>query len=293
MVAQTSAVEASRDAAGWKHGFAEVNGVRLHYVEAGEGPLVLLLHGFPELWYGWRRQIPALAAAGFRVVAPDLRGYGRSDKPRGVAAYGVRELVRDVRGLIERLGAAQASVVGHDWGAGIAWAFAMQYPEALGKLGILNGPHPVRMLQALRTLEQLVKSWYIFFFQLPGLPEYSLRRSDYAMLFAALDPLPNGERLSSAERAEYRAAFAEPGALRAMVNYYRALGRPWTAPKPVPVHADVLILWGERDPYLGRELARPEPYWAPRARVEYLPAGHFVQHELPVEVNRRLIDFLR
>ncbi len=293
MVARMSDVAAPSDDAALQHGFAQVNGVSLHYVEAGAGPLVLLLHGFPELWYSFRRQIPALAAAGFRVVAPDLRGYGGSDKPRGVAAYAVRELVRDVRGLIDRLGAAEASVVGHDWGAGIAWAFAMQHPEALTKLGILNGPHPLRLLQGLLTPKQLAKSWYMFFFQIPGLPEHVLRRSDYAMLFAALDPLPDGTRLSPAERDVYHAAFAAPGALTAMVNYYRALARPWTAPRPVPVLADVLVLWGERDRYLGRELAEPGRRWAPRARTEYLAAGHFVHHEQPDEVNRRLIEFLR
>ena len=287
-----TAVAASADAVELQHGFAQVDGVRLHYVEAGAGPLVLLLHGFPELWYGFRRQIPALAAAGFRVVAPDLRGYGRSDKPRGVSAYGMRELVRDVRVLIERLGATEASVVGHDWGAGIAWSFAMRHPEALTRLAILNGPHPMRLLEGLLTAKQVAKSWYMFFFQLPWLPEQMLRQADYAALFATLEPSLDGTFLSAEERETYRSAFAEPGALTAMVNYYRALLRPWTAPRPRSVDADVLVLWGERDPYLGRELAEPEPRWAHRARVEYLPAGHFVQHDLPDEVNRRLIAFL-
>src|SRR5438309_622169 len=154
-------------------------GVVLRCVESGEGPLVLLLHGFPDFWYGWRRQIPALAAAGFRVVAPDLRGYDLSGKPAGVRAYGIRTLALDVATLVEKLGATRAHVVAHDWGAGVAWAFAMTHPERLDRLAILNGPHPERLLRGLRDPLQLAKSWYMFFFQIPWLPEEILRMDDF------------------------------------------------------------------------------------------------------------------
>jgi pimeloyl-ACP methyl ester carboxylesterase len=276
-----------------EHGFLTVNGVRLHYVEAGQGPLVLLLHGFPEFWYSWRRQIPALAAAGYRAVALDLRGYNLSDKPKGVAAYGVRTLVEDVRALITALGATRAHIVGHDWGAGIAWAFAMRYPEMLERLAVLNGPHPERLLSAMRDPRQLLKSWYMFFFQLPWLPEYALARNDYALLFDVFDELPPWARLTPEEHAGYRAAFEQPGALHAAVNYYRAMLRPNAAPPLARIDAEVLVLWGERDPYLGSGLAVPSADWVPRARVEYTPtAGHFVQHARGSWVNERLLDFL-
>lgn len=165
------------------HAYAEVEpGVKLHYVEAGHGPLVVLLHGFPELWYAWRKQIGALVAAGFRVVVPDQRGYNLSDKPEDVRAYGMKRLVDDVAALVRDRGEERAFVVGHDWGAGVAWAFAMRHPGMLRKLAILNGPHPERMISGLRSFEQLAKSWYMFFFQVPLLPEAVLRLDDYAIM---------------------------------------------------------------------------------------------------------------
>jgi pimeloyl-ACP methyl ester carboxylesterase len=277
----------------WQHHFAEVNGVRLHYVEAGAGPLVLLLHGFPEFWYGWRRQILALAAAGFRVVAPDLRGYNLSDKPRGVAAYSTRTLARDIQGLIAHLGCSKASLIGHDWGAGVAWAFAMRYPSALTRLGILNGPHPLAMLRALPQPTQLLRSWYMFFFQLPWLPERVASRKGYALLLQPYERLPSRARFTPAELGAYQQAFAQPGAMQAMINYYRALFRPRGAVPVARIEAEVLVLWGEEDAYLGRAMARPSPRWVPRARVEYFPGvGHFIQHEEPEQVNARLIRFL-
>jgi pimeloyl-ACP methyl ester carboxylesterase len=278
----------------WRHGFAEVNGAQLHYVEAGAGPLVLLVHGFPEFWYSWRHQILPLAAAGFRVVAPDLRGFNLSDKPRGIAAYGMRTVVDDLRALILSLGAERASVIGHDVGAGVAWAFAMRHPALLVRLGILNGPHPERLLRALLTSRQLLKSWYMFLFQLPWLPEYLVRRRSYALLFQPFDRLPASARWTPYEYEAYRQAFARPGALHAMINYYRAFIRPSCTVALRPIEAEVLILWGERDAYLGRELAQPASRWVPRARVEYFPgAGHFVQQEQPEAVTERLIQFLK
>lgn len=277
----------------WQHRFAELNGVRLHYVEAGEGPLVILLHGFPEFWYSWRRQIPALAAAGFRVLAPDLRGYNLSGKPAGVAAYGSRPLLEDVRALIEHAGARRASVVGHDIGAALAWGLGMRHPEWVERIVILNGPHPLRMTRGLLHPLQLVRSWYMFFFQLPRLPELIARSSGFAALLAPLKEAGAIAGWAPHELDAYRQAFEEPGALHAMIHYYRAMFRTLPAVLLRRVEAPALILWGDRDRYLRRALASPGPRWAPNARVEHLPqAGHFVQHEQADRVNQRLIAFL-
>ena len=143
----------------------------MHYVEAGDGPLIVLLHGFPEFWYGWRLQIEPLAAAGFRVVAPDTRGYNLSSKPDGVEAYDTGQLAADIRGLIHERGAESALLVGHDWGGTIAWATAMNHPEVVDRLAILNAAHPRKLSQGLHHPGQLRKSWYFFFFDLPDLPE--------------------------------------------------------------------------------------------------------------------------
>src|SRR5262249_33835635 len=150
----------------WAHRHALVGGLRLHYVEAGAGPPVLLLHGFPEFWYSWRHQLPALAGAGFRAWAPDLRGYNESEKPAGVRNYRVRLLVEDVAGLIRHTGAGRATVVGHDWGGVIAWRLAMDRPELVERLVILNAPHPGAFLRELRNPAQWLRSAYVLFFQL-------------------------------------------------------------------------------------------------------------------------------
>ena len=162
-----------------RDGYADVGDVRLHYVEAGDGPLVVLLHGFPEFWYGWRLQIAPLAAAGFRVVAPDLRGYNLSSKPDGIGAYGADQLAADVRGLIQERGAESALVVGHDWGGTVAWTLAMNHPEVVDRLAILNAAHPRKLNEGLRHPSQLRRSWYFFYFQLPGLPEHHVRANDW------------------------------------------------------------------------------------------------------------------
>jgi pimeloyl-ACP methyl ester carboxylesterase len=158
-----------------REGYAELGDIRLHYVEAGEGPLVVLLHGFPEFWYGWRRQIEPLAAAGFRVVAPDLRGYNLSGRPDSVEAYDTGALVADIRGLIHERGAESAMLVGHDWGGTVAWDTAMQHPEVVDRLAILNAAHPRKLSQGLHHPGQLRRSWYFFFFDLPDLPETVVR----------------------------------------------------------------------------------------------------------------------
>src|SRR5947209_15673753 len=165
-----------------RDGYAEVGDQSLHYVEAGDGPLFVLLHGFPEFWFGWRLQIAPLVAAGFRVVAPDTRGYNLSSKPERFESYGVDLLAEDIHGLIEERGAKSALLVGHDWGGTIAWTTAMNHPEVVDRLAILNAAHPRRLSEGLRHPSQLRKSWYFFFFAVPGLPEDVVHARDWHFL---------------------------------------------------------------------------------------------------------------
>jgi pimeloyl-ACP methyl ester carboxylesterase len=280
------------------HRYADLGDVRLHYVEAGEGPLVLLLHGFPQFWYQWRHQVPALVEAGFRVVAPDMRGYNLSDKPLGVRAYRVELLARDVERLILACGEGTAHMVGHDWGAIAAWIAAMRYPERVERLAILNVPHPARFLDGLLSPMQLLRSSYMFFFQIPRLPEEVIRAGDFALLRSALgrDPVRPGA-LTAEDIERYIQAIARPGALTATINYYRALLRYPGEPRALlqRVEAPVLVIWGERDRFLSRRLAEPPRLWVPNLLgVKRLPdASHWVVEDRPLEVNTLLLDFLR
>lgn len=277
------------------HGYAELSEVRLHYVEAGEGPLVVLLHGFPEFWYGWRAQIPALAAAGFHVVAPDMRGYNLSSRPSGVAAYEMRHLTRDVSDLIHERGAQRAMLAGHDWGAAVAWATASTRPQVVERLAILNVPHPRRMLQGLRTARQLRRSWYMFFFQLPWLPERLLARNRWQGFRDNFEHDARPGAFSPADIERYVEAWGRAGAVTAMLNYYRAAFRrtPGTAAAGIrPIVAPTLVIWGERDRHLGAELAEPHRRDVPALdRIERLDASHWVQHDQPDTVNRLLTQF--
>jgi pimeloyl-ACP methyl ester carboxylesterase len=275
-------------------GYAEVNGIRLHYLEAGSGPLVVLLHGFPEFSYSWHRQIPALVQAGYHVVAPDMRGYNLSEKPNSWRAYDAQALGGDIAALVRYFDVERAHIVGHDWGAAVAYLTAMEHPDVVARLAILNVPHPARMLAGLRTLKQLRKSWYMFFFQLPLVPERLLAANDFRALKRVLAESPQG--FSAEDVARYVQSWAQPGALKGMLDYYRAALRqsPGSAlARMSPIDAPVLVIWGERDSALGRELAQPEPKWVPNARVEYLPeATHWVQHDAPQRVNELLVEFL-
>jgi pimeloyl-ACP methyl ester carboxylesterase len=259
---------------------------------------VLLLHGFPQFWYQWRHQVPALVEAGFRVVAPDMRGYNLSDKPPGVRAYRLELLARDVERLILACGGGTADVVGHDWGALAAWIVAMRHPERVEKLAILNVPHPARFLDGLLSSMQLLRSSYVFFFQIPRLPEEVIRAGDFALLRSALGRDPVRPGAFTAEDIEwYIEAIARPGALTATINYYRALLRYPGETRALlqRVEAPVLVIWGERDRFLSRRLAEPSHLWVPNlVRVKRLPdASHWVAEDRPLEVNTLLLDFLR
>jgi epoxide hydrolase 4 len=280
------------------HRYADLEDVHLHYVEAGEGPLVLLLHGFPQFWYQWRHQIPALVEAGFRVVAPDMRGYNLSGKPPGVRAYRVELLARDVERLIQACGEQAATVVGHDWGAIVAWVAAMRHPGCVERLVILNVPHPARSLDGLLSPGQLLRSSYVFFFQIPRLPEEFIRAGDFALLRSTLrrDPVRPGT-FTAGDIERYVEAIAQPGALTATLNYYRALLRyPWETQALLKrIEAPVLVIWGEQDRFLSRRLAEPPRLWVPNLlSVERLQdASHWVAEDRPGEVNTLLLAFLR
>ena len=199
-----------------REGYAEVDDQTLHYVEAGEGPLIVLLHGFPEFWFAWRLQIEPLVAAGFRVVAPDTRGYNLSSKPEGFEAYAVDLLAADIRGLIGELGAESALMVGHDWGGTIAWTTAMNHPEVVGRLAILNAAHPRRLSEGLHNPNQLRKSWYFFFFATPGLPEHVVEARDWHFFRHFLrDANPP---YTEQEFERYVEAWSQPGAAAAMID---------------------------------------------------------------------------
>src|SRR5215210_1657399 len=198
------------------HRYVYANGIRLHCVEAGDGPPVILLHGFPEFWYSWRHQLPALAGAGFRAVAPDLRGYNQSDKPPGVESYRPELLVQDVVGLIEKLGGGPAVVVGHDWGGIIAWLATMRRPDLVQKLVVLNAPHPATFETEVRHARQLFRSWYAFFFQLPWFPEAVLRFQDFGIVGHALrHHTAHSDAFTREDIRRYREALAKPGAATA------------------------------------------------------------------------------
>jgi pimeloyl-ACP methyl ester carboxylesterase len=285
-------------AMGMAQRWVDVGGLRLHYVEAGTGPLVVLLHGFPEFWYAWRHQLPALADAGYRVVAPDLPGYNTSDKPPRVRDYRPSVLAQEVADLILALGVGSAAVAGHDWGGALAWLLAMQHPELVERLVVLNAPHPLRFLKGLRSPRQLRRSWYILAFQLPWLPERLLAVRDFRALRRALGRQPNRPGAFTAQDIDrYVAAAAQPGALCAAINYYRAAVRANLVAQVQTlrrVDIPTLVIWGDQDRYLGRELAEPDRAWVPDVRVERIAeASHWVQADAPERVNQLMVDFLQ
>jgi len=277
--------------------FVDLPGVRLHVAEAGppDGPPVLLLHGFPEFWWGWRRQIPALAAAGSRVIAPDQRGYNLSDKPRGLSAYSLDRLAEDVVALLDSLGAARAPIVGHDWGAAVAWWTAIRFPERVERLAILNVPHPAVLRRALRSdPEQRRKSRYMAYFQLPWLPERKLAAGGFRGFRAIFRRSSRPGVFSEAELDRYAEAAARPGALRGMLAWYRAaLRRPPQRPESIRVEPPVLMLWGLADVALGPALVDPSAALCREVEVVRFPdSGHWLPHEQPSAVNERLLGFL-
>ena len=281
-----------------KHGSAYVNGVRLHYVTQGAGPLLVLLHGFPEFWYSWRYQIPALAKH-FTVVAPDMRGYNESDKPNGVANYHIDRLTGDVGGLIQAFHTERAVIVGHDWGGGVAWAFAANYPHMTQQIVVLNCPHPGAFQKALKeNRQQLRRSWYLFYFQLPWLPELGLRLFRRRFIEQAFRGMAaRKEAFPEEDLYKYAEALRIPGSARAAINYYRAAFRHRLRSGVLhlpQISSPTLLIWGEEDMALGKELTYDmDEYFSGRFEIKYIPkCGHWVQQEQPELVNQYLLDFL-
>lgn len=241
--------------------YITTNHVHLHVVQDGpeDGPLVLLLHGFPEFHHGWRRQIPALADAGFRVWAPDQRGYNLSDKPDRLDDYVLDELAADVIGLIDAAGRDDAYLVGHDWGGAVAWWVAANYPQRIKRLAILNAPHGAVLQKQLRTnRSQLRKSWYFFLFQIPGVPEALIRARNWRRATAALRATSRTGTFTEADFVQYRRAWSQPGAFTGMLNWYRAaIQKPSKPPKTPRITMPTLLIWGTEDRFLGHELAQP------------------------------------
>lgn len=272
-------------------------GVELDVGLAGppDGPVVVLLHGFPEFSYGWHRQVGALAAAGLRVVVPDQRGYARSAKPEGIAAYGLDRLADDVAALADVVGARRFTLVGHDWGGLVAWWTALTHADRVERLAILNAPHPAAMRAYLAEHpSQRKKSWYIGFFQLPWLPEFWLSRNDCAWLRRTLVASSRPGTFSDADLARYVAAWREPGALTGSINWYRALRRARPAKRDPRVRCPVRILWGRRDAFLEVGLAEASLALCDRAELRvFAAATHWLQHEEAAAINAELIAFAR
>ena len=279
----------------WRHQFIITNGIRMHYVMQGEGPLIVLLHGFPEFWYSWRYQIPFLAEHGYTVVAPDLRGYNETDKPR--EGYDIPTLLLDIKGLIEGLGQQRAIIVGHDWGGVLAWAFAMSYPAMTESLIIMNAPHPAAMRREMGTLKQLRKSWYVFFFQLPWLPEYMLGRNNAREIAKMLRGAALQKSAFPPEVTfRYRKAMSKPGAIHAAISYYRQLflHLPRSFKKyETQIQTPTLLIWGEQDIALGIELTTGLERWVNDIQIKRIAnSGHWVQQEQAEAVNHFMHDFL-
>jgi pimeloyl-ACP methyl ester carboxylesterase len=280
----------------WKHDFIATNGVNLHYVTQGEGQLILMLHGFPEFWYSWRHQIPEFAK-NYKVVALDLRGYNESDKPKELTAYSMKELLKDVEGVIKGLGYQSCILVGHDWGGAIAWKFAYAYPQMVDKLIVLNLPHPAKFSDGLRTPQQLLKSSYVFFFQLPWLPEMVLQANDYYLIGSTFTNMAvSKSAFTQADLEAYKDAAAKRGALTAMLNYYRNFFQEFLqSPQQErgTLEIPTLMIWGEKDTALGKELTYGTEGLVRNLTIKYIPnCSHWVQQEQPQLVNQYMREFL-
>lgn len=281
-----------------EHEDVTTNDITLHVVKAGpeDGEPVILLHGFPEFWYGWRHQIPALTDAGYRVWVPDQRGYNTSEKPPSVEAYATDELARDAIGLIEATGSAQARVVGHDWGAAVLWYLLLTHPDRIERAVVANVPHPAAFDAFMPgSPRQLLKSWYIFFFQLPRLPEWTFSRDDWRGLRWFIDTSNQPETFSETHLDRYREAWSQPGAFTAMINWYRAIFQA-DAPDPptMRVEPETLLIWGAKDAYLHRDMAPASAAYLENGGLEVIEdATHWVQHERPDRVNELMISFLQ
>ena len=270
------------------HRYADIGEIRLHYVEEGDGPLVVMLHGFPEFWFSWRKQIPALVKAGYRVIAPDLRGYGESSRPDDVDAYRMTLVVQDIAGLIVQNGGT-CTLVGHDWGGIASWLLAMLHPSLVERLVVMNAPHFVPMRREInRSFEQKMRLTYQLFFNLPVLPELFLR------MFGKMLMVRMG-KFTPDEVRTYVEGWRKPGATTAMLNYYRAIRKHRAELRGLmrKIEVPTMLVWGEKDPVFKVEMTENFSEWVPDLRLERIPeAGHFVQTDAAEKVNALLLSFL-
>lgn len=285
-----------------RHDYAQLEGIRLHYAACGKGDeLVILLHGFPEFWYSWRHQLPVLGER-YHVIAPDMRGFNLSDKPAGIKNYRIEPLVQDILGLIKYFGKQKATIVGHDWGAAVAWAIARRHPEAVSKLVAMQVPPPAAW-RANFTLRQLRRSWYMFFFQLPRVPEWWASANDFARvekMYRETSVRPGA--FTDSDIAVYKEALRQPGALTSSLNYYRAnvLKSLFRGGVETPNQRDgrvsvpTLFIYGEKDVAIIPETVRGVSRFvdAPYRELRIPDSGHWVQNEAVEEVNTALLDFL-
>ena len=280
------------------HRTLSAGAIDLHIAEAGplQGPLVILLHGFPEFWFEWRDLLGPLAEAGFRVAAPDQRGYNLSAKPKGVDAYRLDRLADDIFAMADALGRERFQVVGHDWGASVAWWMAGRGPERLERLAILNAPHPALWKRAMtEDPEQRKKSRYVQLLRTPWLPELLVRAGGYSGLADAFRTATRPEAFGPDAMARYREAWRRPGALTGGLNWYRALFRQdLPVPAPGSLKPPTLVLWGDRDIFAEAKLAEESAALCAEARVVHFPdAGHWLPHDEPEPVARELLAFLK
>lgn len=270
-----------------KFEYIPTNGIHLHTALAGpvDGEPVFLLHGFPDAWFGWEAQIEALADAGFRVMAPDQRGYNLSDKPQGVANYKMNLLAMDILGLADALGVQRFHLAGHDFGALVAWNLAMHHPERLKRLVIANVPHPQVMGSYLRSHpRQMLKSWYALFFQIPGIPEQLVRAMNWQFLISAMP-----DNFTDGERARYRQAWSQPNAMTSMIHWYRANMRGMGKTALPQIQVPTLILWGKQDPHISYEMASLSVDRCEEGRlITFEDATHWVLYDEPEATSKYL-----
>ncbi|XP_019631368.1 PREDICTED: epoxide hydrolase 4-like [Branchiostoma belcheri] len=290
------------------HGYVRLktSGLRFHYVAAGEPqkPLMLCLHGFPECWYSWRHQLKEFRNS-YRVVAPDLRGYGETESPQpsgywGWPNFSLSHLTNDVRELIEALGYSSCTLVAHDWGGFIAWQFAIDHPDLVDKLIVMNIPHPGVFYKYIAThFSQFRKSWYIFLYQLPWLPEMLIKAFDFEMIRGVFRSKNMGCRRRDAITDEdveaFKYTFARPGAnISAAINYYRALVKQPRSYKGTKVQCPTLLIWGDQDGALEVGLTEGTDRFVPDFTLKLVPgASHWVQQDQPEVVNGHMRDWLK
>ncbi len=287
--------------------FIETNGIHLHTIIDGDpqGEPIIFLHGFPDFWYSWRKQIPFFVEKGYRVIVPDQRGYNLSDKPSDVKDYRISTLAKDIAGLIDSFGYEKVHLVGHDWGAAVAWWVAKIYPEKLKTLNILNVPYPSIMLREMKNgnLMQLLKSSYMFFFQLPLLPEKLIGLNGYKGMADVVKRNANPGSFTDEDMEKYREAWAQPNAMSAMLNWYRALlstnpnktyDEGDTSQKQGKIQVPTLILWGEKDLFLTTKTARESLTVVENGELVFFPKStHWIQHDEPDDVNKHLLEFIQ